>query len=82
MIGRSLRASRLLLVFVDMSAREPSWSERIRELIEQVDRVRDESERVRGHAEHAMKNPFWPDRRRAPRIPTSDENLDHHRGSR
>ena len=65
-----------------MSTREPSWSERIRDLIEQVDRVRDESERVRGHAERTMKHPFWPDRRRTPRVPTGDDTHEHHRGDR
>jgi hypothetical protein len=57
-----------------MAKREPTWSERIRDLIEEVDRVRSESERVRGHAERAMKKEqFWPDRRREPRFPSSDE---------
>ena len=76
------RASALLVPSVGMSTREPSWSERIRDLIEQVDRVRDESERVRGHAEHAMKHPIWPDRRRTRRVPASDDTLEHHRGDR
>jgi hypothetical protein len=50
-----------------MGSREPTWSERIRNLIEEVDRVRGESEQVRGHAERAMKEErFWPDRRQAP----------------
>lgn len=63
-----------------MGAREPSWSERIRDLIEQVDRVRDESERVRGHAERSMKEqPIWPDRRRVPRVPPRDESHEKHR---
>lgn len=56
-----------------MAKREPTWSERIRDLIEEVDRVRSESERTRGHVERAMKEPFWPDRRREPRFPTSDK---------
>jgi hypothetical protein len=61
-----------------MGAREPSWSERIRDLIEQVDRARNESERVRGHAERAMKQRIWPDRRRVPRFPSDEESPDHH----
>ena len=71
----------MLFVFVGMSGREPSWSERIRDLIDQVDRVRDESERVRGQAEHTMKHPFWPERRRVPRM-APDESHEHHRGQR
>ena len=76
----------MLLVSLDMASGEHSWSERIRDLIEQVekirnesDRVRGESERVRGQAERAMKDPFWPDRRREPRFPTSDEPHGHDR---
>ena len=57
-----------------MAKREPTWSERIRDLIEEVDRVRSESERVRSYAERAMKKEqVWPDRRREPRFPSSDE---------
>ena len=57
-----------------MGAREPTWSERIRDLIEEVDRVRHESERVRGQADRSMKKErIWPDRRQAPRFPTSDD---------
>ena len=63
-----------------MGEREPSWSERIRDLIEEVDRVRNESERVRGHVERSMKEErIWPDRRRAPRIPTSEDSTRHDR---
>ena len=47
-----------------MATREPSWSERIRDLIDEIDRVRGESERVRGQADRAMKEPVWPERRR------------------
>lgn len=57
-----------------MASRERSWSEQIRDLIEEADRLRDESERVRGAADRAMKNPFWPDRRRTPRFPDADES--------
>ena len=57
-----------------MAKREPTWSDRIRDLIEEVDRVRSESERVRGEADRAMKKEsYWPDRRREPRVPSSDE---------
>jgi len=56
-----------------MASRERSWSEQIRDLIEEVDRVRDESERMRDAADRAMKNPFWPERRRVPRFPDVDE---------
>jgi hypothetical protein len=55
-----------------MASRERSWSERIRDLIEDADRARDESERMRGHADHAMKHPFWPERRREPRFSPGD----------
>ena len=63
-----------------MGAREPSWSERIRDLIDEVDRVRSESERVRGQAEDSMKKDrIWPDRRHAPRVPLSDDPHHHDR---
>lgn len=65
-----------------MANREPTWSERIRDLIEEVDRVRSESERTRGHAERAMKEQFWPDRRREPRFPSSDTTPRDHPGRR
>jgi len=59
---------------MNMGAREPTWSERIRGLIEEVDRVRNESERVRGQAEDSMKKlRIWPDRRQAPRVPPGDD---------
>jgi hypothetical protein len=64
----------------DMGAREPTWSERIRDLIEEVDRVRHESERVRWHAEDSMKRErIWPDRRQAPRVPPLDDSHRHDR---
>jgi len=63
-----------------MSGREPSWSDRIRELIEQVDRARYESERLRGQVDDSMKKPLiWPDRRRVPRFPEDDNSYRHHR---
>ena len=65
-----------------MTKREPTWSERIRDLIEEVDRVRRESERTRGHAERAMKEPFWPERRREPRFPISDKAPHDQHGGR
>jgi hypothetical protein len=61
-----------------MAGEDRSRSEQIRALIEEVDRVRHESERMTSHADRSMKNPFWPDRRRSVRVPTSD---DHHRRS-
>ena len=65
-----------------MGTREPTWSERIRDLIDEIDRVRGESERVRGHADRAMKEPFWPERRQQSRIPeTERRHPDHHRGA-
>lgn len=65
-----------------MASRERSWSEKIRDLIEEVDRVRGESERVRGEAERAMKTPFWPERRRVPRFPSSEDAHSEHRYER
>ena len=64
-----------------MAKREPTWSERIRDLIEEVDRVRTESERVRRYADRAMKQEhFWPDRRREPRLPSNqDPQREQHR---
>jgi hypothetical protein len=64
-----------------MATREPTWSERIRDLIEEVDRVRRESERTRDYAERAMKEKFWPERRREPRFPSAERPGDHHRGA-
>ena len=62
-----------------MASRDSAWSDQIRDLIEQVDRVRGESERVRKQADRAMKNPFWPERRRVPRYPSSeDTHPEHH----
>jgi hypothetical protein len=61
-----------------MASRDSAWSEQIRDLIEQVDRVRGESERVRRQADRAMKNPFWPERRRVPRLPSSENPHPQH----
>jgi hypothetical protein len=55
-----------------MASRDHRWSDRIRDLIEEMDRVRGESERMRGHADRAMKSSFWPERRRSPRFPPSE----------
>lgn len=52
------------------------FSDRIRDLIEESDRVRREGERVRRHAEDAMKSPFWPERRRSTRFPSNDQPRD------
>jgi hypothetical protein len=52
-----------------MASSDRSRSEQIRALIEEADRVRRESERVRSQLDRSMKQPFWPDRRRSPRIP-------------
>ena len=58
----------------------------MRDLIEEVDRIRNESdrirgesERMRGQAERAMNDKFWPDRRRESRFPTKDEWEGHDR---
>ena len=62
-----------------MASRDHRWSEQIHDLIEEMDRVRGESERMRGHADRAMKSSFWPERRRSPRLPPRDEShTEHH----
>jgi hypothetical protein len=53
-------------------ADEDRKSERIQAVIDEVDRVRRESERLTNHAERSMKRPFWPERRRSLRMPPSD----------
>ena len=50
-----------------------SRAERIRGLIDEIDRVRRESERVTRQVERDLKRPFWPERRRTPRMPGRDE---------
>jgi hypothetical protein len=52
-----------------MPGEDRSRSEQIRALIEEVDRVRDESERMNTEVDRSMKRPFWPDRRRSVRLP-------------
>lgn len=59
-----------------MAAAERPRSEEIRALIEEVDRVRSESERVRAQLDDSMKRPFWPDRRRSTRIPPPSKPSD------
>lgn len=59
-----------------MSGEERSRSEQIRALIEEVDRVRSESERVNTQVDRAMKRPFWPDRRRTVRVPDPSDHPD------
>jgi hypothetical protein len=58
-----------------MAAQDPR-SEQIRALIEEVDRVRSESEGVINQADRARKSSFWPDRRRSLRIPSSPDRSD------
>lgn len=57
----------------EMTGEDRSRSEQIRALIEEVDRVRSESERMTSHADRSMKNAFWPDRRRTVRMPPSPD---------
>ena len=59
-----------------MAGDKRSKSEEIRALIEEVDRVRSESERVRAQVDDSMKRPFWPDRRRSTRVPPSSDPSD------
>jgi hypothetical protein len=48
-------------------------AERIRALLDEVDRICSESEQVMHQVDRAMKHPFWPDRRRSSRIPVERE---------
>jgi hypothetical protein len=50
-------------------ADDPPATDRARELIEQLESMRRESEKIRGRIEEAMRQdrPFWPERRRKPR---------------
>ena len=57
-----------------MGSQDRSRWDEIHDLIAESDRIRRESERVRNHVDSAMKQPFWPDRRRAPRGPWADED--------
>jgi hypothetical protein len=61
---------------------EHSHSERIQDLIEESDRVRREGERLRNHADRAMKHRIWPERRQGPRPPSGEEpRREHYRGA-
>jgi hypothetical protein len=57
-------------------AGEDPRTDRIRALIEEVDRVRRESERMTSHAARSMKHPYWPERRRSLRMPPSSDSSD------
>ena len=46
-----------------MASEDRSQSEQIRALLDEVDRVRRESEHVTSSADRAMKRAFYPDRR-------------------
>ena len=53
-----------------MAGSERQHPERIRALIEEVDRVFRETESVAHEVNHSMKrDPFWPERRKAVRVP-------------
>ena len=58
-------------------AGEDPRTDRIRALIEEVDHVRRESERMTSHAERSMKRAYWPDRRRSLRMPRLSGTSDH-----
>ena len=52
-----------------MAEGKPSASDEIKGIIERVDEICRESERMRDHADHAMRQrPFWPERRKIPRF--------------
>jgi hypothetical protein len=55
-----------------MSGSDRSRAEQIRALIDEADRVRGESERIITEIDRGMKRPFWPERRRFPRISGSE----------
>jgi hypothetical protein len=53
-----------------MAERNPPSLEEIKGLIERVDEVCRESQRVRDQANHSMRRQaFWPERRRTVRLP-------------
>ena len=52
-----------------MAGQERSRVDQIRDLIDQMERVRSDSERVTRYIDRSMKRPFWPDRRRSTRTP-------------
>ena len=59
-----------------MAGHERSRADQIRDLIEEMERVRSDSERITRHVDRSMKNPFWPDRRRSSRTPPRLEQPD------
>ena len=59
-----------------MAGEDRSRSEEIRALLEEVDRVRRESEHVTSSADRAMKRAFWPDRRRPQEQPLPPDRPD------
>jgi hypothetical protein len=59
-----------------MTREDRARPEQIRALIEEVDRVRSESERMTSHVDRSMKHAFWPDRRRSVRMPTPPDRDD------
>ena len=59
-----------------MSGGDRSRADRIRALLDEADRVRAESERVSSEIERALKQPFWPERRRSLRIPAPHSSDD------
>jgi len=51
-----------------MAEEKPPASDEIKGLIERVDEICRESERIRDRANHTMRQvPIWPDRRKTPR---------------
>jgi hypothetical protein len=59
-----------------MDAPKPPASDEIAGLLDRIDEVCRESERVRKGVEHSMKSrPFWPERRRTPRSADSPETI-------
>jgi hypothetical protein len=61
---------------MEMTREDRARPEQIRALIEEVDRVRSESEQVTTHVDRSMKHPFWPDRRRSIRGPAPSKPSD------
>jgi hypothetical protein len=72
-------AASLLSLTLDMAEPKPPASDEIKGIIERVDEICRESERIRDRANHTMRQtPFWPDRRKTPRFddqqpPSSDK---------
>jgi hypothetical protein len=56
-------------------AQQPRSEKEIRNLIDETDRVRDESSKTRDWVDRAMKRPaFWPDRRNPEHLPDRTES--------